>query len=395
MWCDMVRSFAVPQFFRQMPNLLLQRYFTHHGLLAGFDFKTMRERSVETLMDAWEKLPRDRRRTLEPQLREIFDLASQKGTLAIIDEAKWQVSHGKSPDAVLVDKLSKMKSHFERAMTVFLDHPGLWKGATHFYRADALSRWKKRSGLPTKPACLDREIRPVFAAEIGRWFIESQGRGRQCLVDVFRRDDRDYFFAYPEDFADQSLEYVNAQLKPRAHNPAFEVVFVWLEKEGSLEVNTKGGPKVLAAMQELFARHILKLDALPPLPRNKKEYELEALKRPAFSFVFHPTDGIEQMWVRRLRYSSRSQAGDQVTFEANTDQNQKGVHDLIRRLNPAMPLDQWYVSEASISARFAPNGDKPARTKTFNVTHDSCSLEHDEFGLKLHAVLAASKIETA
>jgi len=377
-----------------MPNELLQRYFAHHGLFDDLDFKKMREREVEALVDAWEKLPGDKRRALEPQLREVFDLASQKGTLAIIDEAKWQASKGETANAALVDKLANMKSHFERAMTVFLDHSDFWKGATRFYRADSLSRWKKRSGFPTKAACLDRSVRPAFAADIGKWFRESQGRGRHCVVEVFRRDDRDYFFAYPEDFADQSLEYVNTQLKPRAHNPAFEVVFVWLQKEGSLEVNTKGGPKVLAAMQEIFARHILKLKALPPVPKNKNEYELEALKKPAFSFVFKPTDGIEEIWVRRLRYSSLNQEGDRVTFEADTDADRKGVHDLIKRLNPVMPSDQWYISEATIAARLNTNGDKRAKVVNFVVTQDSCSLKHDEAGLKLHDVLAASKIES-
>ena len=394
-WCDMARHFAVPQLFRQMPNALMKRYCARHELFGDLDFEKMKQRSVEALVNAWEKLPGDHRRALEPQLREIFDLSSQKGTLAIIDEARWQVTREKSSDAGLVAKLSMMTSHFERAMTVFLDHPHLWKGATRFFRADSLSRWKKRSGFPKKDACLDRKIRPVFAADIGKWFRESQGRGRHCIVEVLRRGDRDYFFAYPEDFADQSLEYVDAQLKPRVNNPAFEVVFVWVQKEGALEVNTKGGPKVIAAMQELFARHILKLGALPPLPKNKKEYELGALKRAGFSFVFQSTDGIEDIWVRRLRYSSLSQEGDQVTFEADTDRNRMGVHDLIKRLNPVMPPDRWYISEARITARFEAHGDEPAKTRTFDLSHDSCSLKHDELGLKLHAVLAASKIESA
>lgn len=390
----MARHFSVPQFFRQMPNKLLDRYFASHGLFRDLDFEKMKERDIAKLVDAWEQLPEEKRRELEPQLREIFDLASQRGTLAIVDEAKWRASKQKA-DPALVDKLANMMSHVERAMTVFLDHPDFWKGAMRFYRADTLSRWKKRSGFPTKPACLDRSVRPVLAADIGKWFRESQGRGRNCVVEVFRRDDRDYFFAYPEDFADQSLEYVKTQLKPRAHNPAFEVVFVWLQKEGSLEVNTKGGPKVLAAMQEIFARHILKLNALPPIPKNKNEYELEVLKNPTFSFVFQPTDGIEEIWVRRLRYSSLAREGDRVTFEADTDENRKGVYDLIKRMNIVLPADHWYVSEATISARFAAVGDKPGKLMTFIVTPpDSCTLKHDEAGLKLHAVLAASKIET-
>ena len=378
-----------------MPNALLQRYFASHGLFSDLDFRKMKQRSVRALQDAWDRLPEKQRRALEPQLREVFDLASQKGTLAIIDEARWQVSRGNAPDADLVAKLSRMTSHFERAMTVLLDHPNLWKGATRFFRADSLSRWKKRSGFPKKAASLDRSIRPAFAADIGRWFREAQGRGHHCIVEVLRRDDRDYFFAYPQDFADQSLEYVNAQLKPRANNPAFEVVFVWVQKEGALEVNTKGGPKVVTAMQELFARHILKLDGLPSIPKNKREYELQVLKRPGFSFAFQPTDGIEDIWVRRLRYTSLSQEGDQVTFEADTDKDHNAVHGLIKRLNPVMPSDRWYISEATISARFAAQGDQPAKTRTFDLSHDSCSLKHDELGLKLHAVLSASKIETA
>ena len=50
----------------------------------------------------------------------------------------------------------------------------------------------------------------------------------------------------------------------RPHNPAFEVVFVYSQKEGSLDLNFRGTHKAIGPLQAMFATTILKLPELPP-----------------------------------------------------------------------------------------------------------------------------------
>nr|VFK54570.1 MAG: hypothetical protein BECKTUN1418F_GA0071002_104618 [Candidatus Kentron sp. TUN]VFK56847.1 MAG: hypothetical protein BECKTUN1418E_GA0071001_104318 [Candidatus Kentron sp. TUN] len=58
------------------------------------------------------------------------------------------------------------------------------------------------------------------------------------MVEPLRRGDPDYFFAYPEDHSRQSVEWVNGEFDRHAHNPAFNVVFVYLQEEGTLDMKS-------------------------------------------------------------------------------------------------------------------------------------------------------------
>lgn len=390
----MARHYSVPQFFRQVPNALLKRYFVGKDLFAALAFETMPETKPEGLLEAWGALPDETRRTIEPEFREIFELACEKGFRAIVDEAEWQLRDDEVARLVLVEKLAALKGHHERAMTAFLDHHDCWRGATRFFRADTLSYWRKRRGLPTNPAAIDLDSRAVLAAEIGKWFRDAEGRGRNCVVELFRRDTRDYFFAYPEDFANESIEWVGDQFDRRPHTPAFEVVYVWSASDGTLDVNHRGARKALEPLQAIFARNILKLDKLPPDAKNERIYNLNPLKRREFQFVRPADSGIDTVSVRRLRLSSVLRKGDRIALEADTKTNKLALYDVIEQAGTAFALEHWNVTHAEFAVDLTATQDKAARRETFTVGWpNSCSLKYDELGLKLRAMLVASGIE--
>ena len=79
------------------------------------------------------------------------------------------------------------------------------------------------------------------------------------MVEPFRRGELDYFFAYPEDYSQQSIEWVNGEFDRRPHNPAFEVIYVYSQKEGSLDLNFRGSNKAVEPLQGMFATAILKI----------------------------------------------------------------------------------------------------------------------------------------
>jgi hypothetical protein len=354
----------------------------------------MPETKPDALLKAWDALSDERRTAIEPQLREIFDLASGKGFHAIRDEAQWQLGANPAEFATFFERLAAMSSHYERAMATFLDHNDYWHGATRFYHADSLSYWRKRRGLPAKAAAIDPPSRFALESEIGLWFRTAEGRGRNCRVELLRRDQRDYFFVFPEDFANESIEWVGKDFARRPHNPAFEVLFVWSASDGSLDFNYRGTPKARVALQAIFARNVLKLDKLPPEDEDEQIYDLNPLRQRTFQFVRPPSSRIDSVRVRKLRLSSNVRKGDRITLEADTTTNSLALYDVIERAGQAFPLAQWDVDQAEIVVYLAAEGDKPLRRETFRIgLPNYCSLKYDEMGLKLREMLVASGIE--
>lgn len=388
----MARHYTNRDFFRQMPNALLARYFQGRGLFGDLDFSAMKEGKPDELFAAWLGLPEAQRNAMDAEFRGIFDMSCEKGFRAIIDEAEYHM--GEEEFTVWVEKLSALPSHYERAMLVFLDHNTCWKGATRFYHADTLSYWRKRKNLPHQQAAVDDASIQQLAGRIRTYFHHTEGRGNNCVVEPFRRGDLDYFFAYPEDYSQQSSEWVNGEFAHRPHNPAFEVIFVYSKKEGSLDLHFRGSHKAIEPLQEMFTTAILKLDELPPDPKDARVYDLAPLLQKSFDFVPAVGSGIEKVVVKKLRLSSRVKKGDRITLEADTAANSDAVYTLLDQISKTLPIIMYNITQVELAASVVVDADKPAKIVTIRITHpNSCSLKYDELDLKLRDMLAASGIE--
>jgi hypothetical protein len=71
------------------------------------------------------------------------------------------------------------------------------------------------------------------------------------------RNALDYFFAYPEDYARTSSEWNQGALERRSHKPAFEVIAVYSQGQGTLDIFFHGTIKTVRDLQVIFARVIL------------------------------------------------------------------------------------------------------------------------------------------
>ncbi len=390
----MARHYSTTDFFRQMPNALLARYFQDHGLFDDLDFSAMKETKPDELFDAWLKLSDGLRNAVDAEFLEIFEMSCEKGFLAIIDEAGWQLRDAPEGSAPFIDMLSELPNHYHRAMVTFLDHHDCWKGANRFYHADILPYWRKRKHFGHEPAAVDKASVRHLANLIRDYFHHTEGRGKNCIVEPFRRGERDYFFAYPEDYSQQSIEWVDGKFDRRPHNPAFEVIFVYSQKDGSLDLNFRGSYKSVEPLQEMFATAILKLPALPPDPKDERVYDLNPLSRKGFDFIYDPGSGIEKVVVKKLRLSSRRKQGDRITVEADPSDNPNAVYDLLAKITRFTRMSQYNVTQVELVALVVVDADKPAKRVTISITHpNSCSLKYDAVGLKLRDMLEASEIE--
>ena len=69
--------------------------------------------------------------------------------------------------------------------------------------------------------------------------------------------------------------------------------------EGSLDLNFRGSKKPVEPLQGMFATAILKLDELPPDPKDERIYDLSLLLQRDFEFTCDVGSGIEEIKVKK------------------------------------------------------------------------------------------------
>lgn len=390
----MARHYTIKEFFRQMPNALLARYFEQRGMLGDLDFISMREGHPVELFEAWLRLPDEQRKAMDAEFHDIFALSCDDGFQAIIDEADWHMASDVVARNELVEYLSGLANHFERAMVTFLEFRKFWKGALHFHHADSLSYWQKRVDLPQVVASVDVESLRLLAQLISDHFHVTEGRGKHCVVEPFRRRDLDYFFAYPEDYSQESIEWDGGQFARRPHNPAFEIIFVYSQRNGSLDLYCRGAFKSVAPLQRIFAEAILKTPGLGAAPRDERVYELNQLQSRSFDFVHDEADGILDVRVKKMRLSSRVRKGDRLTVEADTSSDPFALYDSLAKIQRGLPLHLYNVTQVELAVRISETPGQPPKTVPIRITHPNfCSLKYDDTDLKLRRMLRDSGIE--
>ena len=393
----MARHYSTRDFFRQMPNALLARYFQGRGLFSELDFVGMKETQPAELFAAWLQVSDNKRNEMDNEFRAIFELSCEKGFAAIRDEAHWHfIDQQRDPAAhtAFVERLAALSNHYERAMLTFLDHNTFWKGASLFYHADTLPYWRKRKNLPHVPAAVDAASLQQLEDLIRTYFHQTDGRGNNCVVEPFRRGELDYFFAYPEDYSQQGIEWVDGNLDRRPHTPAFEVIYVYSRKEGSLDLNFRGSYKAVEPLQGIFAKAILKLSDLPPDPKDKRIYNLNPLRHKGFQFVPAIGSGILGVVVKKIRLSSTVKKGDRITLEADASSGSNAVYQLLDEIGKSIPLHLYQVTQVELTATVQADAIAPTKAVNIRIAYpNSCSLKYDEMDLKLRAMLTESGIE--
>ena len=111
----MARHYSTKDFFRQIPNALLARYFHERGMFGDLDYSALKETQPDELFSAWLALPDSQRNEMDAEFRDIFELSCEKGFRAIIDEAEWHFANNTDARIELVEKLAALSNHFERA----------------------------------------------------------------------------------------------------------------------------------------------------------------------------------------------------------------------------------------------------------------------------------------
>jgi hypothetical protein len=387
----MARDFSPITFFQRTPNALLGRYFREkHGVLHGIAFDEMEEsrKAAKALFQAFSELPEDKQAEIEAQCQEIESMADQAGVTALIDEATDFHKNADFPKAI-----NQQDSFHGKVMWAFLEYPNYWAGATSNLYAENIpdASWKKRNDLPHLPPHVEPPDTERLADALSHYFGERESRGHHCRVDVYRKGNKENFFAHLSDFGQADPEWKSNALNTRARLPSFEIIFVYTQSEGSLDIHAPGNTKYVEDLQQIFADCILKLDELDEFAGDNRVYRLDPLGNRQFEFKKPQDSGIQSVVVKRLRLALIGAGARKVSVEAEPKHNPKAVYDLIDKLN----LPPSHVTRAEITVTFlAPIPGTRSTTRTFRVTHPAwCNLRHVGRDEVIRKMLTASGIE--
>lgn len=204
----------------------------------------------------------------------------------------------------------------------------------------------------------------------------------------------DYFFSYPEDYARANIEWVDDEFHRRPQHPAFEVIFIYSENDGTLDVYLAGDKRPVPDLQRIFAETILGA-ALGPDKKDEQVYDLNPLKKRSFQFVYDPKEGIEDVLIRKLRLSSVSGKNERIILEVEPSHNRGAIYDLLDRLGSSIDLPKYHITQVGIKVLLTPISLwERSKARTFYITHPNyCSLTQDDRDLIIRKMLAASGLE--
>ena len=382
----MAAQYAHIQFFRRVPAEYLKQYFESKSIKLG-DFKTLNK--PELLFAAFLRLSEEQQSNIETDFQDINAMAGECGVRALVDEARF---HG---DDAFTETIAVIDGFHGKAMWAFLEKKDYWLGASMFLHADNVSAsyWKKRNDLPNTQPHVEEDDIEILAKAISHFFYEKEARGRNCKVEPYRRGNKEYFFAYPEDFGQSGVEWESDTLRTRSRHPAFEIIFVYCEEAGSLDIYAPKNTKAVPNLQRIFVQSILKLDVLPDGKVDERVYDLRPLEDSNFEFQIEPESGIKSIVVTQIRLNLKNGNKKRITLEADTKNNAKAVYDLLKQLE----LPAYDITQVRLKATLEPTaGSKRAKTRTFNITYpNSCALNYEGNDGVIRDMLAKSGIEPA
>lgn len=378
----MAAPYSNRQFFRKTPNKLLARYFEQRGTVLSIDLEHLEENDAESIQTALNALNNEDKAEIEAEFQEVNALACEGGISALIDEARFH------QNTAFIEEIAAIEGFHAKAMWTFIHMRTYWRGAVMFLHADNVSPsyWKKRNDFKGLQPHVDEADISALADAISEYFYTREGRGKNCIVEPYRRNNKEYFFAYPEDFAQSTIEWVGNTLTNQAHHPAFEVIFVYCEAEGSLDIYAPKNTKAVEDLQALFAKHILKLEQLEKWSKDKRVYELDPVANKSFEFQIEPSSGISKVLVTRLRATLKKDRKQRIIIEADPTKDPRAVYALLDQLN----LPPFVITQLTIRVFF----DGPEKPRAVNITYpNSCALNHDGSDLKIRQMLAQSGLE--
>lgn len=354
----MSRPFSPRAVIRTIPRPLLRAFCEAHRLPLD---PRADDATVPQVVAVARSLPADLYPRFQAALRDVHDMATEEGTLALVTEARFRRLD-------VPPEFDAMEGPAARALWFLTYHRQAFHAARLVHAADRLSGRSSTTavGLPDAvPPHALADLTPLRLA-LTEYYQTRQGRGRHCHIDPLERPPRLLLFVYLDDYAAVHVGFDGTdRLQRRPHRPAFEVVYQFAAP-GTLSVFARGRERVRVDLLELFCRHVLGMETLPEVVR-RPAFRLDPLLRRDAARAPNADGGPLRARIRRLRVALPD-SGQAVTLDAAEDGAWDDIHGMLDRHVPAaeFPRDELRVTAATLTVGYVRDGEN--RTLEFNVT---------------------------
>lgn len=363
----MSRHFSIPTVLRMVPNELLRQFLSQLPYPCySIDWNRMGERQAERLVHLLRMWPAEAKEFVESVLRNVFELACEAGQQALREAAK------ELNQPFTVFQAKSCGSLYQQAMWAWLETPEIFETALSLLQIESRHGWRKRDDLPRVSPRTDALTLERLGKAISHLLIDEQGRGQNCTVEYFQRENgTDYFCCYPDDFVQTiTLHDDRGQLTTRSVRQTFEIVFAYHQPTGTLETSASLPPHLKGPLEEAFAGVILDVEIGPRIPRLL--YHLNRLKDRNFRLETIPTDDVE-VELKRLRLDLPDR-NRRITLES------RDSDDVLRMVDECLndeevPLERVQVTAATLRFRFRKTGRRRGGSMTIDVSAPNvCNL---------------------
>ena len=392
-----IPPYSPQAFFRNVPHTLLARYFEQKQISLNLDWSTLEgpRKSAELIFQAITQLPEEIQAKTEVDFQNINALACDGGIYALNNEA-WFAGND-----TFREGMAEVDGLHAKSMWAFLQKESYWPAASSLLHAKNVSagRWKKLAGLPAIPANVEPENIERLSRKIKYYFKNRVGKGRRCQVDVYRdmETNKEYFFAQPEDFGQIVSDWNKDTLEPRALHPAFEIIFVYSQEQGFIDIYAPKNSAHITELQRIFAKVVLGLDVLPDGQLSPTAYDLSPLSDKHLEFDIEDIPDLEDMYVTQLRLTLKNDRKRKIVLDVNDKNNPMATYELLDSMTTEHNnFPPYEITQTMIRVVIPATPTRKRSYKDERITPPySCNLNHDGIDGIIRKVLTKVNIETA
>jgi hypothetical protein len=286
-------------------------------------YLALKKRQIDPILGAFNVLPDEPRQKLDEVFRNVLALATPAGVSLIIEEARFR-------GIEIVEELRPITSLLDKAAWACLRHRSVLEAAGRLAVRETLPGryWKRRLPVNAMPGADLFGAAKSLEAAISSYFT-GRGAGECVPSRIPQARQPPPFLCLPRGFPAAPLAWTARGLGSHSYRPAFELVFVFDDTAGWLDIYCEAGMRTAQRLRSLFADSAIALRDLPD--SAKPAYALEGLKSRPFQFIRPPDSPIKDVRLKRLGFLVLGEP-TRIAIETDPTRDRFALHREIERL---------------------------------------------------------------
>ena len=297
----MARHFNIKSFLRHCEEDSLKDFFAFIKINKEYPAKEKDEKhEVYFFRYIYNSLSYEEQLKAERYFRDINELSEDESVNIFLDLRLF-----------LSKEIQDIENPYNKSLYIFIHHNKTFKLANISHEVINLKTRKEVLGLEkmSKEDVLS-QIEPLQEA-LKEFFVDNEGRGRNCNIESCIDEDRVSLIAYPEDYLKSDERYnKQGEFEKGLRMSVTKIVYIYYPKIGKLELGAKGKDKRKINLVNAFIKSVLESENI--IHGFKDLYDLDTFLDETKELGKMPEDEIEYIKVREIALQNINYSGEQI-----------------------------------------------------------------------------------